>query len=85
MLNPQPVTCDSKPYSLGWFTTAKGQGSRNLLSAVQDRIVSGDIDAKIEFIFLSREPGESVLRHLAGQFFLQEIPGGKGRSTGHQC
>jgi folate-dependent phosphoribosylglycinamide formyltransferase PurN len=47
-------------YSLGWFTTAKGQGSRNLLSAVQDRIVRGEIDAKIEFIFLSREPGESV-------------------------
>ena len=46
-------------YSLGWFTTAKGQGSRNLLSAVQDRIVRGEIDAKIEFIFLSREPGES--------------------------
>jgi phosphoribosylglycinamide formyltransferase 1 len=46
-------------YSLGWFTTAKGQGSRNLLCAVQDRIVCGEIDAKIEFIFLSREPGES--------------------------
>jgi phosphoribosylglycinamide formyltransferase-1 len=46
-------------YSIGWFTTAKGQGSRNLLSAVQDRILCGDIDAKIEFIFLSREPGES--------------------------
>jgi phosphoribosylglycinamide formyltransferase 1 len=46
-------------YSLGWFTTAKGQGSRNLLSAVQDRIVRGEIDAKIEFIFLSRETGES--------------------------
>ena len=46
-------------YSLGWFTTAKGQGSRNLLSAVQDRIARGEIDAKIEFIFLSREAGES--------------------------
>ncbi len=46
-------------YSLGWLTTAKGQGSRNLLSAVQERIIRGDIDAKIEFIFLSREPGES--------------------------
>ncbi|APV44114.1 Folate-dependent phosphoribosylglycinamide formyltransferase PurN [Dehalogenimonas formicexedens] len=46
-------------YSIGWFTTAKGQGSRNLLSAVQDRIARGEIDAKIEFVFLSREPGES--------------------------
>lgn len=46
-------------YSLGWFTTAKGQGSRNLLTAVQDKIVRGQIDARIEWIFLSREPGES--------------------------
>ncbi|XUX01142.1 MAG: formyltransferase family protein [Dehalogenimonas sp.] len=46
-------------YPLGWFTTAKGQGSRNLLAAVQKRILSGEIDARIEFIFISREPGES--------------------------
>jgi phosphoribosylglycinamide formyltransferase 1 len=46
-------------YSIGWFTTAKGPGSRNLLSAVQQKIISGDIDARIEFIFISRDPGES--------------------------
>jgi folate-dependent phosphoribosylglycinamide formyltransferase PurN len=57
--NSQLAIRNSQPYSLGWFTTAKGQGSRNLLSSVQDRIDRGDIDARIEFIFLSREPGES--------------------------
>ncbi|MEL7561805.1 formyltransferase family protein [Dehalogenimonas sp. 4OHTPN] len=46
-------------YSIGWFTTAKGPGSRNLLSAVQQKIISGNIDARIEFIFMSRDPGES--------------------------
>ncbi len=46
-------------YSLGWFTTARGQGSRNLLAAIQDRIIRGEIDARIEWIFLSRDPGES--------------------------
>jgi len=59
--NPELGTQNSEPgtYSLGWFTTAKGQGSRNLLQAVQERILSGDIDAKIEWIFLTREPGDS--------------------------
>ena len=47
-------------YSIGWFSTAKGQGSRNLLTSVQESIARGDIDARIEFVFLSREPGESV-------------------------
>ncbi len=46
-------------YSLGWFTTAKGQGSRNLLAAIQDRIIRGEIGAMIEWIFLSRDPGEA--------------------------
>ncbi|TFG46996.1 MAG: phosphoglycerate transporter [Dehalococcoidia bacterium] len=46
-------------YSIGWFSTAKGQGSRNLLAAVQESILCRDIKATIECIFLSREPGES--------------------------
>ena len=46
-------------YSLGWFTTAKGQGSRNLLMAVQGKIIRGELAAKIQFVFLSRDPCES--------------------------
>ena len=47
-------------YTIGWFSTAKGQGSRNLLTTVQESIARGEIKAKIAFIFLSRETGESV-------------------------
>ncbi|AKG53486.1 phosphoribosylglycinamide formyltransferase [Dehalogenimonas sp. WBC-2] len=47
-------------YSIGWFSTAKGQGSRDLLTTVQESIARGEIKAKIEFIFLSRESGESA-------------------------
>lgn len=46
-------------YKLGWFTTARGKGSRGLLKAVQDAIASGDLKAKIEFVFCSRDPGEA--------------------------
>ncbi|ADJ25993.1 formyl transferase domain protein [Dehalogenimonas lykanthroporepellens BL-DC-9] len=46
-------------YSIGWFSTAKGPGSRNLLKTVVKSIESGEIKAKIQFVFVSREPGES--------------------------
>lgn len=47
-------------YSIGWFSTAKGSGSRNLLTAVQESISSGEINARISFVFISREPEESA-------------------------
>ncbi|MBI4296376.1 MAG: phosphoglycerate transporter [Chloroflexi bacterium] len=46
-------------YQLGWFSTARGKGSRDLLTAVQDSIQHGEINAEIVFVFCSREPGES--------------------------
>lgn len=46
-------------YELGWFSTARGPGSRALLQAVQEAIQSGEIKAQIAFVFCSREPGES--------------------------
>lgn len=46
-------------YKLGWFSTARGKGSRGLLKAVQDSITAGDLKAKIEFFFCSRDPGEA--------------------------
>lgn len=46
-------------YKLGWFSTARGKGSRGLLKAVQDAITSGELTAKIEFFFCSREAGEA--------------------------
>jgi folate-dependent phosphoribosylglycinamide formyltransferase PurN len=44
--------------SIGWFSTGRGQGSRDLLSTVKQKIDRGDIDAEIAFAFCNREPGE---------------------------
>lgn len=46
-------------YSLGWFSTGRGKGSRDLLTVVQDQIEKGDIEARISFVFSNREPGEA--------------------------
>ena len=46
-------------YQIGWFSTGRGPGSRGLLTAVQDGISQGDIQAKISFVFCNREPGEA--------------------------
>lgn len=46
-------------YRLGWFSTGRGDGSRGLLKTVQETIVSGDLEARIEFVFCSREYGET--------------------------
>jgi len=45
-------------YKLGWFSTGRGMGSKNLLKAAYDSIKSGEIEAEIEFVFCSREPRE---------------------------
>ncbi|MFH1002847.1 MAG: formyltransferase family protein [Chloroflexota bacterium] len=47
-------------YRLGWFSTARGQGSQQLLRVVQETIASGEIEAGIVFVFCSREKGESL-------------------------
>jgi phosphoribosylglycinamide formyltransferase-1 len=45
--------------SLGWFSTGRGPGSRGLLDFVHQRIVKGDLDASIDFVFSNREEGEA--------------------------
>ncbi len=49
-----------KPYQLGWFSTAKGKGSRDLLATVKHSIQQGELEAEIAFVFCSREPGEAA-------------------------
>ena len=44
--------------NIGWFSTGRGQGSRNLLTTAKQHIDSGDIDAEISFVFCNRDPGE---------------------------
>lgn len=44
---------------LGWFSTGRGEGSRGFLRLTQGQIESGSLDARIEFVFSNREPGEA--------------------------
>ncbi len=49
----------SHRYKIGWFSTGRGAGSRALLQTAQDAILSGELDAEIEFVFCARERGET--------------------------
>jgi folate-dependent phosphoribosylglycinamide formyltransferase PurN len=49
----------AKTYKIGWFSTGRGAGSKGLLKATQDAIKSGELNAKIEFVYCSRERGET--------------------------
>ncbi len=45
--------------TIGWFSTGNGEGSLGLLKFVQERILRGEIDARLQFVFSNREPGEA--------------------------
>ena len=49
----------AEKYKIGWFSTGRGAGSKGLLKAVQDAIIAGELDARIEFVFCSRDYGET--------------------------
>jgi folate-dependent phosphoribosylglycinamide formyltransferase PurN len=49
----------ARRYKIGWFSTGRGAGSKALLKAAQDAIISGELDAEIEFVYCSRERGET--------------------------
>ena len=49
----------SNRYKIGWFSTGRGAGSRGLLKTAQDSINAGELDAEIEFVFCSRDYGET--------------------------
>lgn len=44
---------------IGWFSTARGESSRKLLESIVSSINEGSLKASIEFVYCSREPGES--------------------------
>ena len=48
-----------QPLRIGWFTTANGPGSRGMFTAVLNAIQSGHLNAKIEFVFINRERGQT--------------------------
>jgi phosphoribosylglycinamide formyltransferase-1 len=43
---------------VGWFTTARGPGSRGMYEAARAAIEDGSLDAKISFVFSNRDRGE---------------------------
>lgn len=44
---------------IGWFTTARGPGSRGMFEYVERAIRDGDLDAEFAFVYSNRERGES--------------------------
>ena len=44
---------------LGWFTTARGPGSRAMYEAVAGAIAVGELGAEFAFVFCNRERGEN--------------------------
>ena len=51
----------SESLRLGWFTSARGPGSRAMYEAVADALASGALDARFAFVFCNREPGEDAV------------------------
>ena len=56
-------------FSIGWFSTARGESSRKLLKSIIESIQNGQLNARIEFVFCSREQGESDKTDI----FLKEV------------
>jgi len=46
-------------YKIGWFSTGRGPGSKGMLQAAYNAIKSGELKAEIEFVYCSRERGET--------------------------
>ena len=44
--------------NIGWFSTGRGEGSLGLLRFIQESILEGGIEARIQFVFSNREQGE---------------------------
>ncbi len=56
-------------FSIGWFSTARGESSRKLLKSIVESIQNSRLQARIEFVFCSREQGESDKTDI----FLKEV------------
>ncbi len=44
--------------AVGWYTTARGAGSRGMFLAVRDAIADGALDARFAYVFCNRAPEE---------------------------
>ena len=46
-------------YSIGWFSSGRGEGSRALLTTMRQNIENGNVKAEIDFVFCNREQGQT--------------------------
>ena len=46
-------------YKIGWFSSGRGEGSRALLTTMQNNIETGQVQAEISFVFCNREKGQT--------------------------
>ena len=46
-------------FSFGWFSSGRGQGSIDLLTAAHQKMVEGFIPGRIAYVFSDRDPGET--------------------------
>ena len=49
----------TRTFKIGWFSSGRGEGSRELLRTAWHSIVEGEIGAEITFAFSNREPGQA--------------------------
>jgi len=45
--------------TIGWFSTGRDEAARQLLQVVYQKIITGEVEGKIAFVFSNREPGEA--------------------------
>ena len=45
-------------HKIGWFSSGRGSGSRDLLTTMHQSIQKREVNAKIAFVFCNREPGQ---------------------------
>lgn len=46
--------------AVGWYTTARGAGSRGMFLAVRNAIATGTLDAHLAHVFCNRDQGEGI-------------------------
>jgi len=61
----------SGKYRIGWFSSGRGEGSRNLLRAVWDSIAGGELNAEISWAFCNREQGQAE----GSDAFIRQVDG----------
>lgn len=71
LVAPEEMVKMSSKYRIGWFSSGRGEGSRNLLRAVWDSIDGGEIDAQISWAFCNREQGQAE----GSDAFIRQVEG----------